>query len=634
MLSIIAALSFYAAPFSATYAFGQVPQMTGFAISPNGEMIAMGYYDDAYGIRVYDLETSEVIDSWEVAGHLAISSFFWKRNDLLIFSVKSYESAIAVQFGMSGLLAKKLGEEEIIQLYDGDHRKVVDQDNILAILPDDPNHILVMYITDFRKGHGVYRINVDNPSQHETVIRPEPRVVGYVADRTGQVRGRIHVQNDGDLSWTLKKPERGWRNVTRRLNNEEVFFDVYGFPDDLRYAYVGSNHETDTIALYLYDIETGKFGEQLFHDPMSDLYDIVQRRSDGVVVGAKYADSRVRIQWLEAVEEERRDRRLRENFGAEYVEMLAITPDETTAAYAVETGSRPERLVVFDFEENHFYELPSLYPELDDVELATVVSTTYKARDGLDIPAFVTLPPGINRLDEARGLPFVVLPHGGPNARDFASFDWLPQFIAFRGYGVLQMNFRGSRGYGQEFMEQGDREWGQAMQDDITDGTKWLIAEGYADPDLIAIGGMSYGGYAALMGAAKEPDLYRCTTSINGVTDLVELLKDASPALRRATRSMIGRLWGDRKMLRDNSPTQRAADISVPVLLVQSQRDRRVPRRQAHLMRDALNEAGGDVTYVELKNGNHHLTVGNNRIIMLRALEDFLYDCLDTYDSQ
>jgi len=263
------------------------------------------------------------------------------------------------------------------------------------------------------------------------------------------------------------------------------------------------------------------------------------------------------------------------------------------------------------------------------VELAEQESTTYEARDGLNIPAFVTLPPGIKTLDEAKKLSFVVLPHGGPNARDFESFDWLAQFIAFRGHGVLQMNFRGSQGYGQEFMDQGDREWGQSMQDDVTDGTKWLIDQGYADPNLIVIGGASYGGYAALMGAVKEPDLYTCATSINGVTDLVELIKDSSRAQRRATKRMIGRLWGDRDMLRANSPAQRADEIKIPVLIVQSQRDRIVPRQQALTMRDALKEAGGDVTYVELKNGNHYLTVGDNRITMLRALEDFLYNCLD-----
>ncbi|MEO1658019.1 MAG: prolyl oligopeptidase family serine peptidase [Pseudomonadota bacterium] len=630
MLGLMAAATMATAQFSATYAFGRQPQFTGIDISPNGEMIAVGYYDPGeQSIRIYDLARDEILDSWEVEDDSTKSVFFWKRDDLLVFGTQSLKSRKHIAYGVSTLETKTPGEPDFKPLYPGLLNAVLDKDNVLSRLSQDPDHIMVVYKPNLRSWAGVYKINLDDPSEHEEVIKPTAGALGYMSDGLGQIRGRIRVQQQGYLVWSLKKPNGGWRNVSRRIRNDEIIFEVYGFPKDLRYAYVGSNHETDTEALYLYDIQKGKFAEQLFHDPASDLYGIVQRVSDGELIGVKYADSRVRIHWLEDEEEKHRTELLRNALGADLVQLIAITPDEKTAAYSVLTGSRPAQMVVFDLESYHYYELPSQYPELDGVELGKVISTHYKARDGLEIPAFVTLPKGVRSLSEARNLQFVVLPHGGPHARDFESFDWLSQFLSWRGYGVLQMNFRGSSGYGQEFQEQGEREWGQAMQDDVTDGTRWLIEQGFADPDGIAIAGSSYGGYTALMGAIGQPDLYQCTISINGVTDLVELIKDTHPSRLRITRRIIGRLWGNRSVLQSNSPTSGASQINVPVLLVQSERDQVVPKRQAVLMRDALNAAERDVTYVELPNGSHYLNVGHNRITMLRAVEDFLYKCMD-----
>nr|WP_269815615.1 prolyl oligopeptidase family serine peptidase [Parvularcula mediterranea] len=273
-------------------------------------------------------------------------------------------------------------------------------------------------------------------------------------------------------------------------------------------------------------------------------------------------------------------------------------------------------------------ELPSQYPALDDATLGEVIVTSYKARDGLDIQAFVTLPPGMGSLEEAKNLPFALLPHGGPTARDFYGFDWLAQFLAHQGFGVMQMNFRGSSGYGEEFKSAGDRQWGQAMQDDITDGAKWLIGEGMADAGKTSIIGASYGGYAALMGAVKTPDLYRCAVAINAVTDLPKILKDGKDYVggTYGTRH-IGRLWGDRKMLAENSPARRADDIKIPTLIIMSEEDRVVRPDHSEDMHRALKRAGKDTKLVTLPKGSHYLNVGTNRITMLREMDGFLSRC-------
>ncbi len=226
-------------------------------------------------------------------------------------------------------------------------------------------------------------------------------------------------------------------------------------------------------------------------------------------------------------------------------------------------------------------------------------------------------------------LPFVVLPHGGPHARDFLRFDWLAQLMTSQGYGVLQMNFRGSTGYGADFFEAGKKQWGQAMQDDITDGTHWLIAQGLADPERICIAGASYGGYAALMGVAKEPELYQCAVSLNGVADLPSLLSSKRRYVGGTfyTR-FIGHLWRDRQALRANSPARRADEIVAPVLLVHGEDDRVVNKRQSRKMRDALKTAKVDHQFVELPEGDHYLSREANRQAFAKVATEFLAEHL------
>jgi dipeptidyl aminopeptidase/acylaminoacyl peptidase len=264
------------------------------------------------------------------------------------------------------------------------------------------------------------------------------------------------------------------------------------------------------------------------------------------------------------------------------------------------------------------------------VALGQTFVTEYAARDGLAIPAYITLPPDLNSLADAKDLPFIVHPHGGPAARNFLRFDFDVQFLVSRGYGVLQMNFRGSEGYGRDFADAGHREWGQAMQDDITDGAEWLIETGIANANRMAIMGGSYGGYAALMGAVKTPTLYQCAISFAGVSDLPELLKLERRFIggKYATR-FIGDLWKDRKMLRENSPAQRADAIQVPVLLMHGDADTVVDVDQSERMAKALREAGGQVEYRVFENGDHHLSLYENRLQYLTEMERFLQECLN-----
>jgi dipeptidyl aminopeptidase/acylaminoacyl peptidase len=258
--------------------------------------------------------------------------------------------------------------------------------------------------------------------------------------------------------------------------------------------------------------------------------------------------------------------------------------------------------------------MPGINPEL----MSPVEAVSYLARDGIEIPAYLTVPLDVSR----ENLRVIVLPHGGPNSRDDQSFWFLSQFLAARRYAVFQPNFRGSSGYGRNYENAGRSEWGGRMQQDVTDGTNWLIEQGIAAADQICIVGWSYGGYAAAMGVVQEPDLYRCAASINGVLDLPRLIAD--------DRKYIGgSAWTRHVGLADEnaknvSPYHQAEQIRVPMLIVQARDDSRVHLDQGKRMAARLRKLGKQVEYVEVELGGHLMNNENARAQILESLEGFL----------
>ena len=268
------------------------------------------------------------------------------------------------------------------------------------------------------------------------------------------------------------------------------------------------------------------------------------------------------------------------------------------------------------------------YSAITPDQVAPVRSITYAAGDGLQIHGFLTLPPG---REDARGLPLVVLAHGGPASRDIVGFDWWGQALASRGYAVLQANFRGSTGYGDEFMEAGYGEWGRKMQTDLSDGVRYLAEQDLIDPRRVCIVGASYGGYAALAGVTVQQDIYRCAVSVAGISDLRRMVEEeASDGARR--ENVTVRYWnrfmgadrlGDRS-LDERSPVKLAEQAGAPILLLHGRDDSVVPIDQSRIMANALRRAGKPVEFVELEGEDHWLSRGDTRQRMLTETVAFL----------
>jgi dipeptidyl aminopeptidase/acylaminoacyl peptidase len=284
----------------------------------------------------------------------------------------------------------------------------------------------------------------------------------------------------------------------------------------------------------------------------------------------------------------------------------------------------PGSYYIFDLEKKQLKPLFATCPWIKPEQMADVYPISYKSRDGLVIHGYLTVPAG----QEPKNLPMVVFPHGGPFSRDIWEFDRDTQFLASRGYAVLQMNYRGSPGYGEDFYVKGQRHIGRELQDDITDGTKWAIAQGIADPHRIAIMGWSFGGYSALMGAIREPNLYRCAIDLSGVTDWVALLKYQRTVTEGfgddENAEMIGDPIKDAADLADISPVNHADKIAVPLLLVYSKDDRVVPFEQARLMKAALDSAHRSCELITKRNEGHGFYKYDHRLELYQQIDKFL----------
>ena len=381
---------------------------------------------------------------------------------------------------------------------------------------------------------------------------------------------------------------------------------------------------TRTKGLTLISIADGK-SSLLFDDPNHDVNQLLTEPWTGRIMGVSTIDDQERYRYFEP-----QMQALQEGLEAAFpgASVHAVSWDTARDKLIVQVTGRhmPPAFYMVDRTTHKADKLGDTYPELTDKSLGEIKPYPYKARDGLDIHAYLTLPPG----KLARNLPAIIVPHGGPVERDQMQFDWLAQFLATRGYAVLQPNFRGSSGYGAQFEEAGYGEWGLKMQDDVTDGVRQLIADGIADPKRICIFGTSYGGYAALAGAAFTPDLYACAASWAAVTDLKEHLaaraedygKDS--AVYSGWSRFIGGRHIDSDRLDATSPARNAYRVKCPVLLLHGTADSTVRVDQSEEMDSALRSAGKKVEFIKFDGETHYMESSATRIRVLTELEKFL----------
>ncbi len=620
-------------------AFARLPSFSDLAISPGGKyFVARVNTGNGYSIKIFNFESGglEVIYSINEDDDLSIAWFEWVSDTTLVASIafsSKRRARVIVQTQERRLISIDATTSTAIPLF-RDHRDefpVQIQDRVVSFLSDDPDHILVQYSTSDPKSPNVYQVDVRKTKSHKRVLRGRGGVYHWMADAEGDVRLGSGLKKEKTPYLTIRpKAEKKWKDFSHRVNTENSTFQPISFSNYPDKIYVRSNHEGDPLGLYLFDIVTDEFGELIYKHASVDISSVQQDENTAELLSVNFVDDDVEtVRFAERPIQERIIA-FQQQVGEYDVSTRSVSKDGNFAVLKLSSEADAGAYYLFNGRDNKVVSLPPQYPDLADGYLGRTLASEYEARDGLMIPAYITLPPGYESMEDVDNIPFIIHPHGGPGARDFMRFSFDVQFLVSRGYGVLQMNYRGSTGYGQAFKDAGKREWGQAMQDDITDGVEWLVANNYADPNRVAIVGGSYGGYAALMGVVKTPDLYQCAVSFAGVTDLPDLLARKNNYIggRYRTR-FIGDLWKDRKMLAANSPARRAIEIKVPVLLMHGSDDTVVDIRQSTDMAKQLKKYAKRHRFVEFEKGDHHLSLFKNRLRYLTEMDTFLTTCLN-----
>ena len=539
-----------------------------------------------------------------------IRAFAWARN------------------GRHLLYIQDTGGDENWRLYDVDVLTTAKRDltpydgiqaRIIATRKSHRDEILVGMNRDNPQLHDVYRL--DLKTGELTKLIDNPGYAGWLADEDMVVRGAIDPLPEGGYDLLVRDgAESDWRTLLTISADDAPASDVLAFTGDGKSLLAISSVGVNTGRLVRVDLASGDT-QVLFEDPEADvdgamlhpdtrepqIVEVVKDRAEYHVLDPDVAPDYEAIRALDSG-----DPGLTGRDEADTTWLVAFTEDAGPARYyAYDRASRVGR---FLFESR---------PELSRYELARMEPFSYPTRDGLTVHGYVTFPPGGGR----SGLPAVLNVHGGPQVRDVWGWDPEAQWLANRGYLCIQVNYRGSTGYGKAFVNAGDREWGAKMHDDLIDAVGYAVAQGWADPDRIAIYGGSYGGYAALVGAAFTPDVFRCAVDIVGPSNLQTLLETIPPywaPMKAQLYKRVGNPETDKEFLWSRSPLSRARDIRIPLLIAQGANDPRVKQAESEQIVAALAEAGIDHEYMLFPDEGHGFAKPENRLKFYAAVEPFL----------
>jgi len=490
--------------------------------------------------------------------------------------------------------------------------------SIVDDLRDDPAHILVQHNRRDKRAFDVYRVNLKSGA--ETLVASNPgNIVEWGTDHAARLR--LGVASDGVNNTVLHRatedqPFTPIISTDFRTQVGPLFFDF-----DNRRFFANSNRGRDKSALVLID-PAKPDDEQLVHEhPRVDLGSATYSRERKVLTEANYLVARPERHLFDP-QMKRIYERIEKRLPGYHVTLQSATRAEDKFVVAATNDRTQGSRHLYDAKADTLTKLGDINPYLPEKHMAFMTPVSYIARDGLPIPAYLTLPLG----RPATNLACIVNPHGGPWHRDGWGFNPEVQFLANRGYCVLQMNYRGSTGYGRSFWEASFGQWGLKMQDDVSDGARWLVAQGIADPQRVGIYGASYGGYATLAGAAFTPQLYAAAVDYVGVSNLFTFMNTIPPywePFRQQMYVMVGHPERDKERLAATSPALHADKIKVPLFIAQGAKDPRVNKAESDQIVQALKQRGVDVQYMVKDNEGHGFANEENRFEFYEAMEAF-----------
>jgi len=603
-------------------AFGELPVAYDAAISPDGKRIGIIInLDGSYVVVAKKIESPDE-EPWVIALGENIKPGYikWVNNDRYVVSISKSEKLRGTPFTVAYLFSGDVNARDGELLIKPRNMFRQFNNRIVSWLEDDPDHILMAYSDEeWDPFPDIKKVNV-NTGRGKTVKRGTRGIEYWKADVDGVPRVGSGRTDDGKPQRVIYNPETDKWDRIKHYPGLTAETPIHGILKQGKELVIGDYAGKDTLGLYVYDLEQKKISRKLYHNDDYDTSDVILSKDGETVIGAKYTAESSRVELLG--EYGTLLTRLRRKFEGYDVHFVDQTQDGETVIVSMSSPYDPGGLFIYHAKDSDPAMLSEMYRGITASDTGDVVSVKYKARDGQIIPGFVTVPPGVT---SPKNLPFIILPHGGPYGRDAARFDYFAQFFATRGYGVLQMNFRGSDGYGKSYEEAGRNNW-IVMQEDVEDGARWLMDKGYADPSRTCIAGWSYGGYAALMGVAKDPELYKCAIAMAALTDIAGAKRNMREYRggKHAAKTFFGEAMDDKATRLANTPVHVADDIKVPVFLAHGTLDEAVQFEQYTKMKKALKKAGVDGTYMEFKDEDHYLSNQKHREDFFVGVEKFL----------
>lgn len=589
--------------------FFKNPEQVSVKISPSGEYLSwMQPWQNRMNVYVKNLQTGEVKRVTE-ATQRGVYGYLWSGKDTLVYIMDK-------------------GGDENTRLYgvNWDGSNPVDftpfenvKCDIVDDLEDDDEHILFSMNKRNPEVFDVFRLNVLT-GEFTRIAENPGNVVGWLTDHDGKLR-LAYTSDGANISILYRETEaEPWQEIAC-YDFRETASPLLFTPDNKTF-YVTSRLGRDKAAIYEFDLQTRQPGKLIYEHPDVDVETLLYSRKRKTISGVYYYTDKGHYDMLDEFRQKI----------ADFVEKQLPGYDNTVASVSKDESkfiiiSRSDRNIgtyyLLDVPTLTLTKLFDIAPWLKEHELAEMKPIQYTSRDGFVINGYLTLP-----LDaEPKNLPVVINPHGGPWHRDVWGFNPEAQFLANRGFAVLQMNFRGSTGYGRKFWEISFKQWGLTMQDDITDGVNWLIEQGIADPKRIAIYGGSYGGYATLMGIVKNPDLYAAAVDYVGVSNMFTFLRSFPPywlPMKEMMYAMAGDPDKDEELLTKVSPALHADKIKTPLFIAQGANDPRVKKQESDQMVSALKARGVEVEYMVKDNEGHGFYNEENRFDFYRGMEAFL----------
>lgn len=591
--------------------FFKNPDSTNYQISPDGKWISyLKPFERRMNIHIKENKDGAQETRLTSSTDRDIVNYMWKGNGHIIYT-RDFAGDENFHVFTVDIQAKT---EKDITNFPNTRTEIVDA---LENVKDD--ELIISHNMRDKKVFDVYRLNIKTGKL--TLLAQNPgSITGWITDHAGRLR--IAIESEG-VNYNILYRDSETQKFSKILSYPfKDSFQPLFFTFDNRNLYAASNLNRDKESLVEFDLKSKKENRIIYQHPEVDVSSLNYSKKRKVLTSARFVTWKTTTQFFDPVMEGIYNKVAEKLIGKE-VRFVSNTKNEDLFIIRSLSDKSLGAFYLYDAGRDELKLLAQVAPWLNEEKLTSTKPISYRSRDGLTINGYLTLP----KNKKPKNMPIVINPHGGPWARDIWGYNAQVQFLANRGYGVLQMNFRGSTGYGKSFLQASYKQWGLKMQDDITDGVNWLIQEGIADADKICIYGGSYGGYATLAGLVKEPKLYACGIDFVGVSNLFTFMNTIPPYWTTELEKfyeMVGHPEKDKDQFIATSPALNADKIKAPLLIAQGAKDPRVNKAESDQMVQALEKRGVKVQYIVKDNEGHGFRNEENRFEFFEAMEVFL----------